>query len=154
MCKKLFQEQQASRPLRTHAVLVNGGVGFGCSNDGFQRSFHAQMSVHPLTEKIERAHGTWLKLVLAQVFYSGIGTQHTDCSFVLWSSLPQPYEFMPCAHHVDPGASGYPSCSSDEYPTPACRSECSEEDFGGGTYEEDKKMATEAYSLRVRGIYA
>ncbi|CAM9868797.1 unnamed protein product [Pylaiella littoralis] len=70
--------------------------------------------------------------------YGDIGTG-TTC---------KPYEFMPCAHHVDPGASGYPACPSDEYPTPACRLECSEDEFGGGTYEQDKKMASEAYSLR------
>jgi len=61
----------------------------------------------------------------------------------------QPYEFMPCAHHVDPGASGYPACPDSEYPTPECLSECSDTSFNGGTYAEDKKKAKEAYSLAV-----
>lgn len=56
---------------------------------------------------------------------------------------------MPCAHHVDPGASGYPACPDSEYPTPECLSECSDTSFNGGTYAEDKKKATEAYSLAV-----
>ncbi|CAN0157426.1 unnamed protein product, partial [Laminaria digitata] len=61
-------------------------------------------------------------------------------------TVPQPYEFQPCAHHVDPGASGYPACSDSEYPTPECLSRCSEGSFPS-SYEEDKKMAKEAYSL-------
>ncbi|CBN78981.1 cathepsin B-like proteinase [Ectocarpus siliculosus] len=69
--------------------------------------------------------------------YADIGTG-TTC---------KPYEFMPCAHHVDPGASGYPACPDGEYPTPECLSECSETNFSGGSYGEDKKMAREAYSL-------
>eukprot|EP00752_Nemacystus_decipiens_P008841 g7890.t1 len=69
--------------------------------------------------------------------YSDIGTGKT-C---------KPYEFQPCAHHVDPGASGYPACPSSEYPTPECLAECSDADFNGGTYGQDKKKAREAYSL-------
>ncbi|CAM9758212.1 unnamed protein product, partial [Hapterophycus canaliculatus] len=69
--------------------------------------------------------------------YADIGTG-TTC---------KPYEFMPCAHHVDPGASGYPACPDHEYPTPECLKECSETSFSGGTYGEDKKMAKEAYSV-------
>lgn len=63
----------------------------------------------------------------------------------------QPYEFQPCAHHVDPEESGYPECPDGEYPTPECRETCSESTFSSG-YETDKKLAREAYSLGVSAL--
>jgi cathepsin B len=59
----------------------------------------------------------------------------------------KPYEFMPCAHHVDPAASGYPECPPNEYPTPSCIRECSDKLYSV-SFDEDKRQANEAYSLR------
>jgi cathepsin B len=59
----------------------------------------------------------------------------------------KPYEFMPCAHHVDPAASGYPECPSSEYPTPSCTSECTDKMYNV-SFDQDKRQANEAYSLR------
>lgn len=70
-------------------------------------------------------------------------------SHIFPSTMPKPYEFQPCAHHVDPGASGYPVCPDSEYPTPECLSSCSESTFST-TYQQDKRKAKEAYSLIVR----
>ncbi|CAM9587886.1 unnamed protein product, partial [Choristocarpus tenellus] len=60
----------------------------------------------------------------------------------------KPYEFQPCAHHVDPTGTGYPACPDAEYPSPQCVKECSEESYSV-TYEGDKRKASQAYTLKV-----
>merc|ERR1712178_579980 len=57
-----------------------------------------------------------------------------------------PYSFAPCAHHV-PATEKYPACPSGEYPSPSCKSECSESGYSG-SYSGDKQMASSAYSVR------
>jgi len=56
-----------------------------------------------------------------------------------------PYSLAPCAHHVPP-SDKYPACPSDEG-SPQCKSQCTDSGYGG-TYETDKLMATDAYSVR------
>eukprot|EP00611_Tribonema_gayanum_P018049 TRINITY_DN31101_c0_g1_i1.p1 TRINITY_DN31101_c0_g1~~TRINITY_DN31101_c0_g1_i1.p1 ORF type:complete len:530 (-),score=188.22 TRINITY_DN31101_c0_g1_i1:334-1923(-) len=59
----------------------------------------------------------------------------------------KPYEFQPCAHHVDPGASGYPECPSGaEYPTPKCENACTDANYNT-VFDDDKRYAKDAYSL-------
>lgn len=61
----------------------------------------------------------------------------------------KPYEFLPCAHHVDPKGTGYPECpSGGEYPTPACVNTCSDAKYKVD-FDADKRHAKEAYSLRT-----
>merc|ERR1712166_320495 len=57
-----------------------------------------------------------------------------------------PYSFAPCAHHV-PATAAYPACPSGEYPSPSCKSACSESGYGL-TYSSDKVRASSAYSVR------
>jgi cathepsin B len=57
-----------------------------------------------------------------------------------------PYSFAPCAHHV-PATEKYPACPSGEYPSPSCKSACSEDGYGT-TYSNDKHKAHSAYSVR------
>merc|ERR1712070_1120310 len=57
-----------------------------------------------------------------------------------------PYEFAPCAPHV-PASAQYPACPAGEYSNPKCKSECSESGYSG-SYSGDKKMASNAYSVR------
>lgn len=56
-----------------------------------------------------------------------------------------PYSLAPCAHHV-PATSEYPACPSAEYPSPSCKSSCTESGYGTA-YTEDKFKATDAYSV-------
>merc|ERR1712166_1048206 len=57
-----------------------------------------------------------------------------------------PYSFAPCAHHV-PATAAYPACPGGEYPSPSCKSACSESGYGL-TYSSDKVRASSAYSVR------
>jgi len=57
-----------------------------------------------------------------------------------------PYSLAPCAHHV-PATAKYPACPSSEYPSPSCKSECTESGYGK-SYSSDKVRATSAYSVR------
>merc|ERR1712167_154954 len=57
-----------------------------------------------------------------------------------------PYSFAPCAHHV-PATEKYPACPSGEYPSPKCKSACSEDGYSG-SYSSDKHKASSAYSVR------
>merc|ERR1712194_344192 len=56
-----------------------------------------------------------------------------------------PYSLAPCAHHV-PATAKYPACPSDEYPSPSCKSACSESGYNK-TYSADKVRATDSYSV-------
>lgn len=56
-----------------------------------------------------------------------------------------PYEFEPCAHHVE--SQKYKPCPSTEYNTPRCKKTCSENDYSK-SYMADKVLAKTAYSLR------
>jgi len=57
-----------------------------------------------------------------------------------------PYSLAPCAHHV-PATSKYPACPSSEYPSPRCKSSCSESGYSK-SYSSDKVRASSAYSVR------
>jgi len=57
-----------------------------------------------------------------------------------------PYSFAPCAHHV-PATAAYPACPGSEYPSPSCKSACSEGGYGK-SYSADKTRAASAYSVR------
>merc|ERR1711937_467819 len=57
-----------------------------------------------------------------------------------------PYSLAPCAHHV-PATSKYPACPSSEYPSPRCKSSCSESSYSK-SYASDKVRAGSAYSVR------
>jgi len=62
------------------------------------------------------------------------------------SDTCEPYSLAPCAHHTT--NSTYPACPSKEYPTPRCKSECSNKDYAK-TFREDKHTAAKAYSFRT-----
>jgi cathepsin B len=57
----------------------------------------------------------------------------------------KPYEFAPCAHHVDPTPK-YPACPSSEYST-TCKKEC-ESSYTTKSYDNDKTKGSDAFSLR------
>jgi cathepsin B len=57
-----------------------------------------------------------------------------------------PYSLAPCAHHV-PATAKYPACPSSEYPSPSCKSECTESGYSK-SYSSDKVRATKAMSVR------
>jgi len=57
-----------------------------------------------------------------------------------------PYSLAPCAHHV-PATSKYPACPSGEYPSPRCKSSCSESGYSK-SYSSDKVRASTSYSVR------
>jgi len=57
-----------------------------------------------------------------------------------------PYSFAPCAHHV-PATEKYPACPSGEYPSPSCKSACSEDGYST-SYSSDKHKASSSYSVR------
>jgi len=59
----------------------------------------------------------------------------------------KPYEFQPCAHHVDPATSNYPECPSSIYPTPSCINDCTDQDYDV-VFDDDLRKASKAYSLR------
>ena len=57
----------------------------------------------------------------------------------------KPYEFAPCAHHVDPTPK-YPACPSEEYHA-SCKREC-ESSYTDHSYSDDKTKGSDAFSLR------
>lgn len=57
-----------------------------------------------------------------------------------------PYSLKPCAHHV-PASDKYEPCPSSEYPSPSCKSSCSEDSYAKD-YQSDKIKADSSYSVR------
>ena len=57
----------------------------------------------------------------------------------------KPYEFAPCAHHVDPSPQ-YPACPSSEYSL-KCSKSCSESGYSK-SYADDKAKCSKAFSVR------
>ena len=58
----------------------------------------------------------------------------------------EPYSLKPCAHHVTNAS--YTPCPTKEYPTPKCKSECSNSGYSK-SWTDDKHYAAKAYSLRT-----
>jgi cathepsin B len=56
-----------------------------------------------------------------------------------------PYSLAPCAHHV-PATAKYPACPSSEYPSPSCKSSCTESAYGK-SYSSDKLRALSSFSV-------
>jgi len=56
----------------------------------------------------------------------------------------KPYEFAPCAHHVDPTPK-YPACPSSEY-SASCEKEC-ESSYTTKSYSDDKTKGSSAFGL-------
>jgi len=57
-----------------------------------------------------------------------------------------PYSLAPCAHHV-PATSKYPACPSSEYPSPRCKSSCTDGSYSK-SFSSDKLHASSSYSVR------
>jgi len=57
-----------------------------------------------------------------------------------------PYSLAPCAHHV-PASEKYPACPADEYPSPSCKTSCTEGGYSK-SYSDDKLKADSTYSVR------
>jgi len=57
-----------------------------------------------------------------------------------------PYSLAPCAHHV-PATAEYPACPDGEYPSPRCKSSCTESGYSK-SFSADKVHADSAYSVR------
>lgn len=56
----------------------------------------------------------------------------------------KPYEFAPCAHHVDPTPK-YPACPSSEY-SASCKKDC-ESSYTEKSYDDDKTKGSDAFGL-------
>ena len=57
----------------------------------------------------------------------------------------RPYTLPPCAHHV-PATKTYKKCPSNEYPTPRCNKQCSEQKYPK-SYSDDKTKGQRAYGV-------
>lgn len=56
----------------------------------------------------------------------------------------KPYEFPPCAHHMD--SKKYDSCSKYDYQSPSCRNKCTSPSYKK-KYEKDKVRGSQVYQV-------
>lgn len=56
----------------------------------------------------------------------------------------KPYDFPPCAHHID--SKKYESCSKHSYEAPDCRNTCTSDKYKK-SYNQDKVHAKSVYSV-------